>query len=247
MRQIKRSDLVAVRFPPISEIFVAKIFLCVAICLTIGAVRAEVVAGRGGPAQGYAQNTGGYGALPARQRPQPATQPPASVYLLRGFMNIFSLGMDDLTEKIQVRGIAATVANHADADSLVGGIAARYASGDHGPIILVGHSLGADVVIAMAEALGRNAIPIALVFLFDGTAPHTVPGNVASAINFTLQYDLTPGAGFRGTISNIDLRNDRNMDHLYIDKSPSLQAQALDYILRAAAASAKPNPSARRH
>jgi hypothetical protein len=217
--------LVAVRFPSTAEIIVARILpYAVAICLAIGAAQAKT----------------------PRQRPPPATAPPAHVYLLRGFMNIFSLGMDDLAEKIRARGIAASVTNHADADSVVSAIVSRYASGDHGPIILVGHSLGADAVIAMAEALDRSAIPVALIVLFDGTASHAVPANVAGAVNFTLQYDLTPGVGFRGTISNVELRNERDMDHLYIDKAPALQAQALDYILKAAAP-AKPNPPPRRH
>ena len=38
------------------------------------------------------------------------------VYLLRGLMNIFSLGMDQLAAKIAQRGIAASVHNHAEAD-----------------------------------------------------------------------------------------------------------------------------------
>ena len=38
----------------------------------------------------------------------------AHVYLLRGLMNIFSLGMDTLAAKIQRRGIYATVHNHAE-------------------------------------------------------------------------------------------------------------------------------------
>jgi hypothetical protein len=43
----------------------------------------------------------GFGATPG------IAQPRAHVYLLRGLMNIFSLGMDTLAEKIQRRGIYA--------------------------------------------------------------------------------------------------------------------------------------------
>lgn len=181
-----------------------------------------------------------------RKRPQWTTQWPAKVYLMRGFMNIFSLGMDDLAAKIQANGIASTVANHADASGIVNQIAARYQAGDQGPIILIGHSLGADAVIAMAEALNRVAVPVALVILFDGSAAWSVPGNVAAAVNFTLQFNLTPGTGFHGTISNIDMRGAPGIDHFNIDKSPSLQAQSLDYVLREAATPAMPNPSTRK-
>ena len=177
-------------------------------------------------------------------RQQPALQGPARVYLMRGFLNIFSLGMDDLGAQIQADGIAATVTNHADADAIVSQIVTRYRGGDHGPIILIGHSLGADATIAMAQALDQYNIPVALVILFDGTAPHNVPANVATAINFTKAFDLAPAAGFRGALSNVDLSDDGGIDHFTIDKSPDLQARALNYII--AAATATPGASAQR-
>ena len=49
--------------------------------------------------------------------------------------------------------------NHADADAIVNQIVTRYQAGDRGPIILIGHSLGADAVIAMAQALDQYNIP----------------------------------------------------------------------------------------
>lgn len=173
--------------------------------------------------------------------PQPqqqfSAQPRAHVYLLRGFMNIFSLGMDDLAVKIRSRGIDTTVRNHADADAVVGQIVARYRAGDNGPIILIGHSLGADAVVLVANALDRQSIPVALVILFDGTTEHSVPKNVALAINFTQRFYLRPGYDSHATISNIDLSNNPTIDHLSIDKSPSLQNEALNYVLQAAAIS----------
>src|ERR1700685_3870769 len=74
------------------------------------------------------------------------SQPRAHVYLLRGLMNIFSLGMDTLATELNRRGVYTTVDNHADWQSLADGAAARYKSGSEGPIILIGHSLGADAV-----------------------------------------------------------------------------------------------------
>ena len=93
------------------------------------------------------------------------------VYLLRGLMNIFSLGMDQLAAKIAQRGIAASVHNHAEADAIVAQIAAQYRAGDRGPVILIGHSLGADAVMTMAQALNRDGVPVALVIPFDGPVP----------------------------------------------------------------------------
>jgi hypothetical protein len=93
--------------------------------------------------------------------------PRAHVYLLRGLMNIFSLGMDTLAEKIQRRGIHATVHNHAEWQTLADNAAAAYHAGKEGPIIIVGHSLGADAVMQMSAYLGRKGVPVALAVPFD--------------------------------------------------------------------------------
>ena len=48
------------------------------------------------------------------------------VYLMRGLLNIFSLGMDQLATEIASHGIDANVYNHTVADSVVAQIAAEY-------------------------------------------------------------------------------------------------------------------------
>src|SRR5271154_2692352 len=158
----------------------------------------------------------------ARQSPQAQGQPqgPAQVYLLRGFLNVFSLGMDDLAGKLQADGISATVMNHADADFVTSRILTAYNTGDHGPVVLIGHSLGADAIVEIADALGRYNIPVALLVLYDGTEAHQIPGNVASAINYTKHFMITPQFGSHGSISNVDLSGDGAIDHLSIDTAP---------------------------
>jgi hypothetical protein len=92
------------------------------------------------------------------------TVSPPHAYLMRGLMNVFSLGMDQLAVLIARHGIEASVHNHAEADAVVSEIAARYSAGDRGPIILIGHSLGADANDDGA-ILGPGGIPVALVVL----------------------------------------------------------------------------------
>ena len=93
----------------------------------------------------------------------------AHVYLLRGLMNIFSLGMDSLAEELSKRGVYATVSNHSEWQSLADQAASNYKARKEDPIILIGHSLGADAVMQMAAYLNRKNIPVALVVPFDGT------------------------------------------------------------------------------
>jgi len=159
---------------------------------------------------------------------------PAQIYLLRGFLNVFSLGLDDLARKLQDDGLSATVMNHADADFIASRIMTAYNAGDHGAVVLIGHSLGADAIVDVAGALGRYNIPVALMVLFDGTEPHQIPVNVATAINFTKHFMIAPVSGSGSAVSNVDLSGDPSIDHLSIDTAPAFQAQALNFILQAA-------------
>ena len=175
------------------------------------------------------------------------TQPRAHVYLFRGLADVFSTGMDTLADELNRRGVYATSHSHVDWKSIADKAAADYKSGKEGPIILIGHSLGADAVMEMADYLGDKGVPVALVVPFDGTQSFPAPGNVARVLNFT-QRDyayMRPGPGFRGTLSNVDLSSDPNIGHLNIDKVPRLHAQVIAEVLgivggRPAPAAAKP-------
>ncbi|MGA8357921.1 MAG: hypothetical protein WB772_11310, partial [Xanthobacteraceae bacterium] len=73
----------------------------------------------------YVQNTA-VPLHPSTARQSPQAQGPEKVYLLRGFLNVFSLGMDDLAAKLQTDGISATVMNHAEADLVTSRIVTSY-------------------------------------------------------------------------------------------------------------------------
>jgi hypothetical protein len=159
----------------------------------------------------------------------------AHVYLLRGLMNIFSLGMDSLAAEIQHHGIYATVHNYSEWQALADHAAAAYHAGKEGPIIIIGHSLGADAVMEMATYLGRKGIPVALAVPFDAKGSYATPSNVGRLLNLThAGYGyMSRGAGFQGSLSNIDVSSDRSIDHLNIDKSPRLHRQVLGAVLAA--------------
>ena len=112
-------------------------------------------------------------------------QPRAHVYLLRGLLNIFSLAMDTLAEKIQRHGIYATVHNHTEWEALADQAAAAYRAGKEGPIIIVGHSLGADAVMQMSAYLGRKGVPVALAVPFDARGSYATSSNVGRLLNLT--------------------------------------------------------------
>jgi hypothetical protein len=173
------------------------------------------------------------GAMLAMAATRAMAQPRAHVYLFRGLADVFSQGMDTLADELNKRGVYATSHSHTDWKTIADKAAISYKAGKEGPIVIVGHSLGADAAMEMADYLGDKGVPIALVVPFDGTQSFPVPGNVARVINFT-QRDyafMRPGPGFRGSLTNVDLRGDPNIDHLNIDESPKLHSQVISAVL----------------
>ena len=157
----------------------------------------------------------------------------AHVYLLRGLMNIFSLGMDTLAEQLNRRGVYATVHGYGEWPTLADRAAADFKAGKEGPIILIGHSLGADAVMEMAAYLGHKGVPVALLVPFDGTKSYAASDNVAHVLNLT-QRDyayMRRGPGFHGTLNNVDVSSDPSIDHINIDKSPRLHARVVSEVL----------------
>jgi alpha-beta hydrolase superfamily lysophospholipase len=160
-------------------------------------------------------------------------QPRAHVYLFRGLADVFSRGMDTLADELNNQGVYATSHSHTDWKPIADKAAADYKAKKEGPIILVGHSLGADAVMEMADYLGDKGVPVALVVPFDGTQSFPVPANVARVVNLT-QRDyayMRPGPGFRGSLSNVDVSSDPDITHLNIDKSPQLHARVISEVL----------------
>jgi hypothetical protein len=161
-------------------------------------------------------------------------QPNAHVYLLRGLLNVFSLGMDTLAEELKGRGVDATVHGYRDWQTLADQAVADYKAGKEAPIILIGHSLGADSVMEMAAYLGRKGVPVALVVPFDCTKSFQASDNVARVLNLTHSGSyayVRGGPGFHGTLANVDVSADPDIDHINIDKSPRLHARVVAEVL----------------
>ena len=168
-------------------------------------------------------------ASPGAAPPHPRTH----VYLLRGLLTIFSLGMDTLAEELKGHDVYTTVHSYSDWQTLADGAAADYKAGKEAPIILIGHSLGADDVMEMAAYLGRKGVPVALVVPFDATKSFAASDNVARVLNLT-QRDyayMRGGPGFHGTLANVDVSSDSSIDHINIDKSPRLHTRVVTEVL----------------
>jgi thioesterase domain-containing protein len=166
------------------------------------------------------------------------------IYLLRGLAGIFSTGLDVLDEKLVQRGYNATVHPHDFYNSLAEE-AARLQKSGKGPIIIMGHSLGADAAIYMAEKMKTLGAPVALVVTFGPTTNLVAPSNVHQVINYYTGNTLvSKGPGFRGSISNINLNSAPDINHMNIEKSNRLHASVISKIQAIAGRQRRASPSA---
>lgn len=165
-------------------------------------------------------------------------QPHGSVYLMRGLANVFSLGLDTLNDKLHAHGVRSIVLNHAGWLNIARQIEARYEIDKNAlPVVLMGHSFGADATLLLAGELAAHKIPVALVVNFDAVNSIAVPANVRHVVNFYESTGnglaLSGGPGFRGRLENIDVsKGDATIGHLNIEKNPRLHSRAIAEVMR---------------
>jgi hypothetical protein len=156
-----------------------------------------------------------------------ATFADTQVYLLRGWFGVFSAGMDALASDLQSKGIKADPVGHLAWKATVTKIASDRAAGKTGPLVLIGHSQGANNVIEMARELEKKKIPVDLLVTLAPFMQDPVPGNVVRALNYYQAggwgAPLSGDKNFRGRISNIDMGGEVGTFHINIDKSSKVQ------------------------
>jgi hypothetical protein len=172
------------------------------------------------------------------------------VLLLRGWFGVFSTGLDGLGRDLKAKGINAEVTGHLYWGPAVGEILRERAAGKTDPIVLIGHSQGANNVIDMARALEEHGIAVALVVTLAPFLQGKVPANVVHAIN----YYQSPGwgmavstePGFHGKLSNVDVGNDWGITHVNIDKDSRIHAEIEREILALAQTTPGEDPAGRK-
>jgi hypothetical protein len=168
-----------------------------------------------------------------------AAAPPANpagtthVYLLRGVLNIFSLGLDDIAAKLQAQGIPVTIANFVSWSSLANDAAEGYRSGQIKTIVLVGHSSGATALPDMVARLSQLGVPVKLVIGLDSVFRTKLAGSAEHYINFYVASGagepVTRTADFRGKLDNVDVGG-TGVGHLTIDKNLLMQQRVIGAI-----------------
>jgi hypothetical protein len=179
-----------------------------------------------------------------------STSPRAgNVYLIRGLIGAFSGGIDTLTVKIDQAGINAHVFQEDQKELIAQTLVNTYKNNpDHEPIILIGHSLGADDAIMAARELEKVGVPVDILVTIDATRPPKVPGNVKVCYNY-YQPSVFDGTGilrgipletepnFTGKLYNMNVRGEyKNLlewdtNHVNIDKNNKIHADVLAKLM----------------
>ena len=181
----------------------------------------------------------------------PVRQGKGKVLLVRGILTVFSLGLDDLTARLNQQGCDAEVVPACLSSWAVEDICAKYATGElQGPLVLIGHSLGGDLLPGLADQLARNRRPVDLLVMIDATFPSPCPANVRRCVNI-YQSNFSPEwfRIFRGApiqarnrdtqLINVDIRqltdhpDAAKLDHFNIEASPWIHHMVMNEVLNA--------------
>ena len=175
----------------------------------------------------------GVGTANATANAPPAAAATTHVYLLRGVLNIFSLGLDQIAARLQAQGIPVTVANFVSWSSLADEAATAYKAGRLKTIVLVGHSSGATALPDMIAKLNHLGVPVKLAIGLDSVFKTRLSTGAERYIN--LYIGDGPGEpvrradGFRGKLDNVDVRS-TGAGHISIDKSEIIQRRVISEI-----------------
>lgn len=159
--------------------------------------------------------------------------PAEEVYFFRGGFDVFSRGMDQMANELKSKKINASSQSFMGWQAIANDIVSRSREKRVSyPIILVGHSFGADAVVEFANFLGRNGITTELLVGFDATGKGTLKNGAKRVVNYQSSKigPFVKGPGFRGTLSNVDVSN-YGVNHFTIAQTAEIQSLAFKEIL----------------
>ncbi len=158
------------------------------------------------------------------------------IYMMRGLANVFSRGIDEMAEALRERGIDASNFSYIQWPEIADDIVRRSQTKKLSyPIIIVGHSLGANESSKFANYLGERGIKVARVVTFDPVENGTVGKNIAKVTNYYLPKSegnqIVAGEDFTGEVENIDVSNNEDITHTNIEKNEAFQKKIISNVL----------------
>jgi pimeloyl-ACP methyl ester carboxylesterase len=158
------------------------------------------------------------------------------IYLLTGGFGIFSTGLRDLGTQLAQGGVTATQASYQGWRSIARKIVDHRQRYGRKPVVLIGHSFGANSAIQIANALKAKGVQVDLIVSYAATTPLTVPSNVRKVLNFYFKSGgwgavLKGDRDFSGVIDNQDLSGTAGLGHFNVDDNQALRDQVVREVL----------------
>jgi hypothetical protein len=164
------------------------------------------------------------------------------VHTMRGGLGIFSVGMNQLRDSViaqyHIQAYSTMWYNAGDVSRFI--MKRYYQDKAHSPIILVGHSLGANEQIKVARNLNAVGIPVALLVTVDAVSQTIIPPNVHYALNVYKPGFVPMFSGLKlravdpnkTVIENVNVNTlpGVEVNHFTIDKNKVVQAIILDRV-----------------
>lgn len=172
-----------------------------------------------------------------------------NAYLFRGFIGVFSTGMNSLGDQLNKEGVRTHVFQADQWQQVADTIGEQYKKTPNAePVVLVGHSYGADNILMIAQRLKDKNVKIDLIITLDPVTPPKVSSNVVKVVNLYQPngaWDNLPW--LRGipleaeepgkvALLNEDIRNKRKdlledgLNHFNIEKKPKIHAEIIKQI-----------------
>jgi hypothetical protein len=174
-----------------------------------------------------------------------------TVYAIRGWMGIFSGGIDKMAKDLRAQGVHAYCFQDMQYEELAVEMVNKYKGVKNPePIVFIGHSRGVDAALIISRKLQEVGVPVELIISLDSVDQTVVTKNVRACYNYWMP-GFFPGTnllrgiplehepGATGVLYNINLNRDAPQlkdpltTHAVIDKAPALQAKIVEHVLEA--------------
>jgi hypothetical protein len=128
--------------------------------------------------------------------PSKETTSKVKIFMLRGLVNTYSLGLDRLAGEMENLNLDPVLIDWPEWEGAAQEIVLNYESHpDDSEFIFIGHSYGSDDAVNVSRYFAKYNVPIKLLFLLDSSAPQGIPSNVEKCIHYyipTIAGDLLP-------------------------------------------------------
>jgi hypothetical protein len=158
------------------------------------------------------------------------------VILVLGGFSVFTGGLGVMASSLAKHDVESKIYRHTQSRKIATSIIANQRKYGRKPIVLIGHSYGANTVIKVARILQKENLEVRYMVTIAATNPDAAPPNVQTLTNYYFRNGwgkLVPTEpGFSGQLNNIDMSKTAGANHFNVDENRELHQEVIDNVLR---------------